>query len=51
MKIDIIRADIEKGLINEADLLKYYKISRLEDMTEKQFSQYAEQKQKREAQK
>ena len=51
MKIDIIRADIEKGLINEADLLKYYRISRLEDMTEKQFSKYAEQKQKREAQK
>lgn len=51
MKVDIIRADIEKGLINEADLLKYYRISRLEDMTEKQFSQYAEQKQKREAQK
>lgn len=51
MKVDIIRADIEKGIINEADLLKYYKISRLEDMTEKQFSQYAEQKQKREAQK
>ena len=51
MKVDIIRGDIEKGLINEADLLKYYKISRLEDMTEKQFSQYAEQKQKREAQK
>lgn len=51
MKVDIIRADIENGLINEADLLKYYRISRLEDMTEKQFSQYAEQKQKREAQK
>ena len=51
MKVDVIRKDIEADMIDEADILKYYKINRIEDMTEKQFSDYARLKQEREAQK
>lgn len=51
MKVDVIRKDIEADMIDEEDILKYYKINRIEDMTEKQFSNYAKLKQEREAQK
>ena len=48
-KVETIKEDIEKGHIKETDILKYYKIARLEDMNDKQFSEYAAQKQKRDA--
>lgn len=46
VKVKILQDDIESGLMNKDKLLKYYKIEKLEDMTEEQFSDYAKIKNK-----
>ena len=46
-KVNVIKNDIKDGLIDEAKLLASFKIAKIEDMTEKQFRKYAEQKQKK----
>lgn len=47
IKLGIIRADFEKGVIDEDKLLEHYKLDRLEDMTESQFRKYANGKNKK----
>ena len=50
-KVNVIKNDIKDGLIDEAKLLASFKIAKVEDMTEKQFRTYAEQKNKKGAKK
>ena len=43
-KVNVIKADIEKEAVNEEKLLKWFKIEKIEDMTEDQFTEYVQQK-------
>ena len=47
-KINVLAQDIESGVIKREDLLKYFKVEKLEDITEGQFRNYVEQKSKKE---
>ena len=47
VKINIIKKDIENGLFDEDKLLSWFKVKKLEDITEKQFSIYAQKKEKK----
>jgi len=47
-KINVLTQDIESGVIKREDLLKYFKVEKLEDITEGQFRNYVEQKSKKE---
>ena len=44
LKIGIIKDDIGKGLFDEDKLLKWFKVEKLEDVTEQQFSEYVNKK-------
>ena len=44
IKVDIIKADIDKGIFDEDKLLKWFKVEKLEDVTEKQFADYVAKK-------
>lgn len=46
-KVNVIKKDIENGVIDEAKLLKWMKISKIEDMTEAQFSEYVSKRDKK----
>ena len=46
-KVNIIKADIEKGVSDEAKLLKWLKIGKIEDMTEGQFVEYISKRDKK----
>ena len=46
VKVKILKDDVKNGVIEEEALLKYFKVKKLEDVTEKQFSDYARQKEK-----
>ena len=46
-KINILASDIESGVIKREDLLNYFKVKKLEDITEGQFRDYVEQRTKR----
>lgn len=48
IKVDIIKADIDKGLFDEAALLKWFKVEKLEDVTEKLFAEYVRKKKAKE---
>lgn len=47
LKLDVLRLDIKEGHTTEEGLLKYFKVEKLEDITEAQFSRYAIQKNKK----
>lgn len=47
-KINVLAHDIESGVIKRDDLLSYFKVEKLEDITEGQFRNYVEQKSKKE---
>lgn len=47
-KINVLAHDIESGVIKREDLLNYFKVEKLEDITEGQFRNYVEQKSKKE---
>lgn len=47
-KINVLAHDIESGVIKRDDLLNYFKVEKLEDITEGQFRNYVEQKSKKE---
>ena len=44
IKLDIIRKDIENGVFNEEELLKWFKVEKLEDVTEGKFASYVKKK-------
>lgn len=46
-KINVLARDIESGVIKREDLLNYFKVKKLEDITEGQFRDYVEQKNKK----
>ena len=48
IKDDIIKADVDKGLFDEAALLKWFKVEKLEDVTEKLFAEYVRKKKAKE---
>lgn len=43
-KVNVLKVDIEKGLIDEDKLLKWMKVEKLEDITEEQFVEYVTKK-------
>ena len=44
LKVDIIKDDIAKGIFDEDKLLKWFKVEKLEDVTEKQFRDFVAKK-------
>lgn len=46
VKVNVLKGDIESGLMNEEKMLAYFKVESLEDVTEKQFSEYVEKRNK-----
>jgi hypothetical protein len=44
LKVNILLDDINKGITNEEKLLKYYKVEKLEDITEAQFRDYSKKR-------
>ena len=47
----VLAADIETGVIDRDKLLKWFKVERLEDITEAQFREYVEKRDKKRADK
>lgn len=46
VKLNILNADIENGIASREKMLEFFKVEKLEDVTEKQFSDYAQKKAK-----
>lgn len=46
-KIAVLKKDIEEGVFDEDKLLAWFKVEKLEDITEKQFSKYAQKRNKK----
>jgi hypothetical protein len=46
-KVNVLAGDIETGLIDRDKLLKWFKVEKLEDITEAQFREYVEKRAKR----
>lgn len=51
VKVNVLKGDIESGLMNEEKMLQYFKVEKLEDVTEKQFSDYVQKRNKAGAEK
>lgn len=51
VKVNVLKGDIDSGLMNEEKMLAYFKVEKLEDVTEKQFSDYVQKRNKAEAEK
>lgn len=51
VKVNVLKGDIESGLMNEEKMLQYFKVAKLEDVTEKQFSEYVQKRNKAGAEK
>lgn len=45
-KVNVLAADIESGLMNREKMLSYFKVSKLEDVTESQFREYIDKRNK-----
>jgi hypothetical protein len=50
-KVNVLAGDIETGVIDKDKLLKWFKVERLEDITEAQFREYVEKRDKKRADK
>lgn len=46
VKVKVLQGDIDSGLMNEEKMLKYFKVEKLEDVTESQFRAYVEKRNK-----
>jgi len=46
-KVNVLAGDIETGVIDRDKLLKWFKVEKLEDITEAQFREYVEKRDKR----
>jgi hypothetical protein len=44
VKVNVLKGDIDSGLMNEEKMLAYFKVEKLEDVTEKQFSDYVQKR-------
>lgn len=51
VKVNVLKGDIDSGLMNEEKMLAYFKVEKLEDVTEKQFSDYVQKRNKAGAEK
>lgn len=51
LKVNVLKGDIDSGLMNEEKMLAYFKVEKLEDVTEKQFSDYVQKRNKAGAEK
>jgi hypothetical protein len=51
VKVNVLKGDIDSGLMNEEKMLAYFKVEKLEDVTEKQFSDYVQKRNKAVAEK
>lgn len=51
VKVNVLKGDIDSGLMNEEKMLAYFKVEKLEDVTEKQFSDYIQKRNKAGAEK
>lgn len=51
VKVNVLKGDIDSGLMNEEKMLAYFKVEELEDVTEKQFSDYVQKRNKAGAEK
>lgn len=51
VKVNVLKGDIDSGLMNEEKMLGYFKVEKLEDVTEKQFSDYVQKRNKAGAEK
>ena len=51
VKVNVLKGDIDSGLMNEEKMLTYFKVEKLEDVTEKQFSDYVQKRNKAGAEK
>lgn len=51
VKVNVLKGDIDSGLMNEEKMLAYFKVKKLEDVTEKQFSDYVQKRNKAGAEK
>jgi hypothetical protein len=51
VKVNVLKGDIDSGLMNEEKMLAYFKVEKLEDVTEKQFSAYVQKRNKAGAEK
>lgn len=46
IKLKVLQNDIDSGLMNEEKMLKYFKVEKLEDVTEAKFRKYANDKER-----
>lgn len=51
VKVNVLKGDIDSGLMNEEKMLAYFKVEKLEDVTEKKFSDYVQKRNKAGAEK
>lgn len=51
VKVNVLKGDIDSGLMNEEKMLAHFKVEKLEDVTEKQFSDYVQKRNKAGAEK
>lgn len=51
VKVNVLKGDIDSGLMNEEKMLACFKVEKLEDVTEKQFSDYVQKRNKAGAEK
>lgn len=51
VKVNVLKGDIDSGLMNEEKMLAYFKVEKFEDVTEKQFSDYVQKRNKAGAEK
>lgn len=49
IKVKVLEQDIENKVIDDDKLLEYFKVEKLEDVTEKQFSDYVQKRNKKQA--
>ena len=48
IKVKVLQQDIENGVTDEEKLLKFFKVEKLEDVTEAQFRDYVDKRNKAE---
>lgn len=51
VKVNVLKGDIDSGLMNKEKMLACFKVEKLEDVTEKQFSDYVQKRNKAGAEK